>query len=453
VSEPQQRDAVVIGGGVSGLTAAFDLARAGLDVTLLEAREFVGGVLDTRRDGDWLLELGPNTVAEKPALTELVARCGLAHERQPAAIAANRRFVWHRGRLRPLPLSPPQLLASGLLSWRGKRALLREPWAPPRDEAAEETVAQMTRRRLGEEALEVFVGPFVTGIHAGDPERLSARWALPRLVSLEERHGSLLRGARSRRQGPLAFRHPIMSFRGGLATLAEALAARIGDLRRRVRADGVHRDGERLRIETAQGPLVTSRLVLATGAAEAACLLHPASAGRSAPLAELPYAPLAVVCMGLRREQVAHPLDAFGFLTAPSSTLRLLGCVFTSSLFAGRAPQGHVLLTAFVGGRRDADLVQRDDAEVLAVAREGLARTLGMHGEPVLAVVRRWPRAIAQYELGHGRFVALAHELETELPGLRLCGSWLGAGGVADCVALAARAAAELAPPPLAPEV
>ncbi|HEV8630466.1 MAG TPA: protoporphyrinogen oxidase [Thermoanaerobaculia bacterium] len=444
----KRRDVIVVGAGISGLTTAFYLARGGLAVTLLDAGERVGGALDTRREGEWLVELGPNTVAERPALAALVQHCGLGSRRLQPSPAAARRYVWHRGALRALPASPPQLLASSLLSVRGKVALLREPWVPPRRAAdvggagADESVAAFARRRLGEEALEVFLAPFVAGIYAGDPERLSMRWTLPRLAALEQQHGSLLRGARaSRRQGAVAFRHPIVTFDDGLATLAERLASFVPDLRRGSRADAVRRDGDGFVVDTAAGPLAAPRVVLAVPAPQAACLLFPASDGLSAPLAELPYAPLAVLACGFRRQQVAHRLDGFGFLAAPSSGLRLLGCLFTSSVFPHRAPAGHVLLTTFLGGRQAPELLEQNDESLIAIAREDLERTLGARGEPVLTVLRRWPRALPQLELGHERFVALAAGLESAMPGLRLVGNWLEGTGVADCVARAAAVA------------
>ena len=131
---------------------------------------------------------------------------------------------------------------------------------------------------------------------------------------------------------------------------------------------------------------------------------------------------------------MAHPLDGFGFLAAPSSGLRLLGCLFSSSLFADRTPPGHVLLTCFLGGRTAPELVELDETELVRLVREDLGRTLGARGEPAFTAVRKTQRAIPQYEIGHRRFVDLAAELETALPGLHLAGNWLHGAGVADCV-------------------
>jgi len=448
-----RRDAVVIGGGVSGLAAGFHLARAGLDVTLLEASPRLGGTLDTRREGGWLVELGPNTIAERPPLAELVETCGLAGEILRAGPAAARRFLWHDGALHAMPSSPASLVSSPLLGWRGKLAIAREPWVSPRgsasaDDVGDESVGQFVRRRFGAEALEVFAAPFVSGIHAGDPERLSMRWTLPRVVALERRFGSVLRGLREAKRtgaGSGSLRQPVVSFRGGLATLVDRLASAIADVRTGERVDAVRRAGEGFVVESTGGAFSTPRVVVAVASPQAACLTHPASAGKSAALAELPYAPMAVLALGFRREQVAHPLDGFGFLAAPGSGLRLLGCLFVSSLFPDRAPADHVLLTCFLGGRLAPDVVRRDEAELVAIAREDLARALGVHGEPELTIVRRWERAIPQYELGHGRFVRLVDELEAELPGLRFAGNWLEGSGVADCAERAAKVAAALA--------
>jgi oxygen-dependent protoporphyrinogen oxidase len=442
----ERRDAVVVGGGISGLAAGFHLARAGLAVTLLEATERLGGVLETRRDGEWVVELGPNTVAERAPLAKLIELAGLAAERLPASPAASRRYLWRRGALHRLPQSPGQLVGSPLLSWRGKAALAREPWSPaPRDAEREESVAGFVRRRFGAEALEVFAAPFVAGIYAGDPERLSMRWTLPRLLAFEREHGSVLRGARAaRRAGAAGLRQPVVSFRGGLATLVERLAAAIPDVRRGARIDAVRRDGDGFVVESTAGALTAPHVVVAVPAPQASCLLFPASEGRSAALAELPYAPVAVVALGYRREDVAHPLDGFGFLAAAGSGLRLLGCLFSSSLFADRTPPGHVLLTCFLGGRTAPDLVELDDAEIVRLVREDLVRTVGARGEPVFTAVRKTQRAIPQYELGHRRFVDLAAELEAALPGLHLAGNWLHGAGVADCVERAATIAAQI---------
>jgi protoporphyrinogen/coproporphyrinogen III oxidase len=236
----------------------------------------------------------------------------------------------------------------------------------------------------------------------------------------------------------------VVSFRDGLVTLVERLASVSGEVVRRARVEAVRRDGGGFLVETATGVFAAPRVVMAVPAPQTASLLHSASAGKSAALAEIPYAPMAVLALGFARSDVPHPLDGFGFLAAPGSGLRLLGCLFTSSIFPGRAPAGHVLLTCFLGGRGAPQLVEREDAELLYIAGEALESTLGVRGAPAYSLVRRWPRAIPQYELGHGRYVDLAAELERDLPGLRLAGNWLQGAGVADCVERGAAVAASL---------
>jgi protoporphyrinogen/coproporphyrinogen III oxidase len=270
------------------------------------------------------------------------------------------------------------------------------------------------------------------------------RWTLPRVAGLERRYGSVLRGLREAKRagtGSGSLRQPSISFRDGLKTLVERLATSVGDVRTGARVDAVRRAEDGFLVESTAGSFSSRRVVVAVPAPQAACLVHPASAGKSAALAEVPYAPMAVLALGFRREQVAHPLDGFGFLAAPGNGLRLLGCLFASSIFPGRAPAGRVLLTCFLGGRLAPDVVRRDEPELLAIAREDLARALGVTGEPELTLVRRWERAIPQYELGHDRFV----RLEAEMPGLRFAGNWLEGAGVADCAERGAKAAAALA--------
>jgi oxygen-dependent protoporphyrinogen oxidase len=448
----ERADVLVIGAGISGLATAFRLARGGLRVTVLEASPRVGGAIETlterAADGVWRFELGPNTVLENDeSVGRLIRDSGLDGEKITALPSAKRRFLWKGERLHPLPAGPGDFLTTSLFPPGAKLRLLREPWIQRPAGDAEETIAAFVRRRLGQAFLDYAVGPFVSGVYAGDPERLSVRWAVPKIANLEREHGSLIRGAihgaRTRRTGPTPG-GAMISFRAGLEELPRRLAEAIGDVRTGTACERIVSTVSGFRAETSAGAFEASRVVLAVPAEVAARLLDEASEGRSRLLAEIPYAAVAVVALGVRRSDIAHPLGGFGFLAPRKEGLRVLGCLFPSEIFPDRAPAGHVALSAFVGGRTDPEITGWSEERIAAAVEADLRRSLGLSGEPVFRVVRRWPRAIPQYELGHGRFVDLARDLETALPGLRLGGNYLRGVSVPDCIKNATALAEEM---------
>jgi oxygen-dependent protoporphyrinogen oxidase len=444
--EAPRLDALVVGAGISGLTTAFRLRRAGLRVAVIEADSRAGGAMETWNEGPWQFEMGPNTVLESDQeVSRLLQDTGLDGDKVVAQPSAKRRFLWKGGALHPLPGGPPGLLKTPLFSNRAKLRLLREPWigTPPADR--EESIARFVERRLGPEVLRYAVAPFVSGVYAGDPERLSARWAVPRIWALEAEHGSLIRGAFAlqktrRKQTQAGASRPaggMFSFGAGLEELPKRLAREIGDVRTGVRAQRVIQTKGGFRVE-AVGPgtglIEAEQVILAVPADVAARLLADATGGRSELFTEIPYAPVAVASLGYRRSAVAHPLGGFGFLAPRGEGLRVLGCLFPSEIFPGRAPEGHVALAAFLGGRTDPGIVDEPDDRILEVVQDDLRQALGASGDPVLVRVRRWPRAIPQYEMGHGRFVERAAEIERELPGVHLGGNFLRGVSVPDCI-------------------
>jgi oxygen-dependent protoporphyrinogen oxidase len=437
-------DTVVVGAGISGLTTAFHLARGGMRVAVLEATKRVGGAIETLADGAWRFEMGPNTVLESDSsVGRLIAACGLDGEKITAAPNAKRRYLYKSGKLIALPGGPGGLLTTPLFPLGAKLRLLREPWIGRPDDGVEESIAQFVRRRLGQAFLDYAVGPFVSGIYAGDPERLSVRWAVPRIYALEREHGSLLRGALARRKGP-APRGAMISFRKGLEELPQRLAREIGDVRTGVPVLKVVRSGDGFRVATEAGPVEAQRVVLAVPADRAGRLLDEATAGASRLFEEIPYAPVAIVSLGWRREAVGHPLAGFGFLAPRKEGLHTLGCLFPSEIFPGRAPEDHVALAAFVGGRTDPEIVGWPDDRIVSTVRAELWTPLGLSGEPSFRRVRRWRRAIPQYEIGHGRFVERVKEIELALPGLRIGGNFVGGVSVPDCIKNATALAEEI---------
>ena len=423
------RRIAVIGGGLTGLAAACHLRQLGAEPLLLESSPRVGGAIRSSREGDWLHEAGPNTLlANTPVVTEFLAHLGLASRTLTPPPTARHRYVLRGGIPRALPGSPPALLGGNFFSWLSKLRLLREPFVARAAPDADESIADFTRRRLGREFLDYAVNPFVAGIYAGDPARLSVRHGFPKLHALEQRHGSLLRGLlAARRTAP---RGGIVSFPEGLEEIPRAAAALLGPAALALGA-GITAlapapgDQWLVRWGTPSGAHeeIFSRILIALPAAAAARLPLPAAAARAlAILPTISHPPVASVFLGFTRAAVAHPLDGFGLLVPAIESRRTLGTLFSSSLFPGRAPADHVALTTFVGGTRQPENALLDDEALIALVLADLVTSLGVTGAPRFARIVRWPRAIPQYEVGYARFEAAFAAAERACPGLHFGG-------------------------------
>lgn len=441
---------VVVGGGISGLVCAHELWKRGQPVRLLEVSEHWGGVIRTERLGDCLVEQGPQSFQPSERLERLIEEVGLGSELLHADARAPR-YVWYRGRLRAAPLGLGALVGTSLLSWRGKLRLLKEPFVPRRM-ATEEPAAAFFRRRFGAELTERLVEPFLSGVYAGDAERLSLPGVFPELARWEVEYGSVLKGAiRSRKRSP-GPRRTLCSFRGGLERLPQAMVARLGEAAwSRTRALSIEpaTGGARYRLEIERNgqreSLAAASVVLATAAWEAARLAGGLSARLAARLEGLTYAPLAVVWARYRREQVPRFPGGFGFLVPRSEGEMVLGTVFSSALFPGRAPADSYCFTSFVGGVNHPEALQRTDAELGQVVSQLLQHALGTQGNAAVLGVQRYGRSIPQYNLG---FLDWRKELEAEAArceGLYLTGNYLGGVAIANCVEHAAATAARLA--------
>ena len=437
-------DVVVVGAGLSGLATAFRLTQQGFRVQAVEAAARPGGVIASiRRDGA-LYERGPNSGLDTtPLINELLAAAGIAGERVDASAAAAKRYILRDGALTPLPTSPPAFITSPLFSWRAKLALLREPFIAPSAPDAEETVAAFVRRRLGAEFLDYAIEPFVAGIYAGDPDRLSVPAAFPRLFALEQKYGSLIggqiKGARERRKSAEKPKNAAVSFsfRDGMQTLTDALARGL-NIDFGVRAAGLRRESDgTFVLECERGgerfELRARSVVLAVPAYEATRIVGRLAPEATPALEAIVYPPVATVACCYRRADVAHPLDGFGFLAPRRESPPILGCLFSSSMFAGRADSSTVLLTTFVGGVRSAPLALKSEDELAADVTAALQRYLGAQ-RPSWLVVTRWPQAIPQYTLGHLQRIAAVERAEAAAPGLHFCANWRGGVSVADCI-------------------
>jgi protoporphyrinogen/coproporphyrinogen III oxidase len=439
---------IVVGAGLSGLSAAWSLAHSGGDVIVLEASDRPGGVVRTERRGGFLLELGPNTVRPTLPLWNLVAKLGLSGNAL-FADARGPRYVDFGGELHPLPMGPMALLRSRLLTASGKWRLLTEPFrrsAPTEDES----VSDFVRRRLGPEAVDRLVEPFVGGVFAGSAGRLSVGAAFPRLARWEREHGSLVRGALAdrRRTGTRAEKAPrgLLSFRDGLEELPRALAAALGSaFRPRAAATAVApRPGGGWTVSVRSERLEADRVLLAAPAPSAAGLVSGFAPDAASALAAIPHPPLAVLHLSWPESALLRALDGFGHLVCPNPARRILGAVWSSSLFPGRAPSGRALLTVFLGGSRDPDAPSLSDDALTAIAARDLQAEGIARGDPDRVLLTRWEKAIPQYEHGHERRMAALSEAEARWPGLRFLGNYRGGVSVGDVVASGLDAAASL---------
>ena len=449
---------VVLGAGIAGLTAAFRRASAG-ETTVLEAGPRAGGSIRTIREDGFTLECGPNTLRTSEAAERLLADLGL----EPEAVAADGkapRWIVRGGSPRAV-VPGPAALFNKVFSTKGKLRLLKEPFVAPRPASLEdESVHSFFARRFGEEAALYGAGPMVSGVYAGDPRALSIRSAFPRLWEAEGAAGSVIRGLlrkKERKAGdaaaPARHRARTLTFDTGLFTLIEALLSRLSErpgFRLETNAavvavEGPRADsapGRRWTVRTADGRAFDADVLVSTLSAPATARLFGNVLPRSAAaLAAVPSSPVTVVLQAYRAP--ASPADAprgFGGLIPQVEGFRSLGILYPASLFTGRAPEGFVLTTSFLGGALDRAFAGAPDADLLAVAGSEVARFFPRLGPPLRSWIVRWPEAIPQMPLGHHRSLAA---LDADLAALEAVapGALHVTGGFRDGIALGERIA------------
>jgi oxygen-dependent protoporphyrinogen oxidase len=445
-------DALVIGGGIAGLAAAYELRRRGVGVQLLEAAPRPGGVIFTERIDSWVIDSGPDALlVHKPAAVDLCRELGLGDRLVPTLLPRTT-YVLREGRLCPLaegsflgfPVSFTALAASSLFTWAGKLRMACEILIP-RGDADDESIAAFVRRRFGEEAADYLAEPLLAGIHAGDAERLSLAALFPQLRDAERRAGSVLQSLRALRVRPTP-RGAFMSLTGGIGELVEALTAALGPtmLHLSARVTAVRRTGV-FTIETESGTVTARAVIVAVPAWAAAGLLRGVDATLARLCDAVPYASTATVAIGYRRDQIRHPLNGTGFVVPRVEQSPLLAATWVTSKWPGRAPDGCALLRGFLGGGRDPQRLEQSDEELIAAATEALSEILDIDGDPLLTRLYRFARQSPQYEVGHLRRVAAIEERLASLPGLYLTGSGFRAIGIPDCIADGRAAAARAA--------
>ncbi len=460
---------VVIGGGISGLAAAhraLELARersVPVDLSLVEARPRLGGTIMTEHVDGFLVESGPDSfLSEKPWALALCQRLGIEDRLARTDDRFRKIFVLFRGRLHPLPegfqlLAPTRVgpfLRSRLFSWPGKLRMALD-LVLPRGGGGDESLGAFVRRRLGREALERIAQPLVAGIYTADPDTLSLAATMPRFLDLERRERSVTRALwRAARRAPESARGTsgarwslFVTMRDGMEDLVRAVGDRLppASVRLKERAHGLERTGDGWRVVLADGgDQRADRVIVATEAHQAGRLLRYVDPALSQLLGEIPYASSATVSLGYRRDTIPHPLDGFGVVVPRSEGRPILACTFSSVKYPDRAPAGHALLRVFLGGALAEGVLDAGDAALATLARDELARVLGVTAAPVLTRVSRHPASMPQYVVGHlARIDAIERTLAAH-PGLALAGGAYHGVGIADCVRSGERAAERL---------
>ncbi len=444
-------DVAVIGGGVSGLAVAYELVSRGHRVVVLERQVRAGGNAVSERIGGFLMEHGPSSVNAASPATALSGTLGIDGLRCDLGPHVCYRYLTGGGRLHQVATHPFGFLSSSYLSPRARLRLLTEPLVPPggaKTEEAEtdENVADFWSRRFGAEFTERVIDPLVGGLFAGRAAELSMPAVFPELLEMERRHGSITRAVlRCRLAGAKMPGRRLHSWVDGMGTLPTALAPALGPALRTgvaVRRIRVHPGGFRIEAGAAgvaAGVIEARSVVIATQPHVAATLLDGLDDVAADAAATIDAPPLALVFLGFRRAQVDHPFDGLGYLTPQREERALTGALFCSSMFPGRAPEGHVALAGHVGGARAPEAALAAPEDLIAETRAEFQDLLGARGEPVLARVRQWPRGLPQYRLGHGRVVAALHDSHARRParrpGLFVTGNYLTGCAVGACVA------------------
>ncbi len=451
----------VIGAGISGLTVAYEILERGrraadpAGVVCLEASSRPGGNIRTERAEGYVCEWGPNGFLDNvPATPALVRRLGLDDRVQKADEQSALRYIYRAGRLRSVPTTPPAFLRSDILPWPARLRILWEPLARRRPEGRDESVYEFAARRIGPEAARVLVGAMVTGVYAGDVHRLCLRSTFPKMWQMETDHGGLFRAMLAKRKvaraagtsagGPAGPGGTLTSFRTGLQELTDRLAEAIGSSLRLstpvIAVSDLGRRGYRVHLEHG-APLDVDAVVVSAPSFDAAAAVAEMDPELSVTMREIPSAPLAVVHLGFSEAKLGIPPRGFGFLVPRGEGPRILGTLWSSNIFPGRAPSGKFLMTSMIGGANDPEALDLDDRALIRVVRQDLRTCTAVETEPEFERVFRHPRGIPQYTVGHQQRLRSIDRRLAEHPGLHVAGNSYHGISVNLCVDEAPRVA------------
>ena len=438
----------IIGGGLTGLTLAYYLQKAGVAYDLFEASERPGGnLLSPRELAGYQLEAGPNSLLLSAELEELLHELGLQEAIQEAAPVSQHRYVLRHGQYQALPASPPKLLTSSFFSLKTKLRLLGELLRRPAPPVPGETIAAFFERHFGQEVVDYAVNPFVAGIYAGDPRELLLSLTFPQLAALEQQYGSILRGFAASQKGNSGGRRRTITLRGGVQTLTDALAARLTSYHPGQAITKIHQNSDKkYQLTTSNSTPLASQsytnLALAVPTYAAADLLRPLHPAAAEALAAVRYPPMTLVYSAYDRAAVTHELVGFGALNPRVEGTYSAGSIWTSSLFPDRMPTGQVLFTSFVGGAQFERQAQEPEATQLAAVHQELSRLYGISGAPRWQGRYYWPRSIPQFDQHLAAARAAVAPLAAQ--GIVAVANWQAGVSVPDCVKYARKVSGEL---------
>ena len=453
-----QVDVVIIGGGISGLSALHYVRRTKpeLSVRLFEAESRLGGTIGTDNIDGYSFDWGPNGFLDREPLTlKLCEELGLNDDLERANENVANRFILRKGKLRSVPMKPPAFLMSDILSLKGRLRVMGEPFArsAPDDD---ESIYDFVQRRIGREAADYLVQPMVSGVFGGVADQLSLKSCFPIMREMEQEHGSLFkamiakaRAAKAKGKksgGPSGPGGWLTSFRGGLNRIVDQFHKRYeSNITTGQSVTTITKENDCYRIDFQDGHTEQARtVIIAVPSNQAATLVESLSNGLAGALARIPYAPISVVCFGYAKENVGRSLDGFGFLVPSKEKRRILGSIWTSSIFDARAPEGKVQFRSMVGGDGDHASMELSDDELVRIVRDDLDGIVGLNSDPEVVKLYRWCHGIPQFKIGHSDILS---EIETELEALgniHVTGNAYYGIGLNDCVKQSHRVVSKL---------